>query len=161
MSVPGNSLLSERLAVLAVLNPIALSSSSAVSAYVTMAGNTNVPSGSLFQRLLALVQLGDNGTGTVTVSAYKASDTSGTGSAAIYTASFAATNADNRIIELDLNAALGALTDTSKICVAVSASVDAGGCPVSAIILGGDGRYEPASGYNTALTATPATPTGY
>ena len=163
MSVPQNSKLSERIGFLATLLPVNLTTtaSAATSAYVDVLGEvqtsttTNGTAGlaANFGRYIATFQTGDNGTGSVTFSILKATDTSGTSSAAVYTAAYAATNADNVIVPIDLNQIF---VDTTKHYYALSASIDSGACLVSGLLQGGDGRFEPASNYNVSSTKTPA-----
>lgn len=132
----GNTKLSERLAVLAAINPTTLTTTAtaATSSYVQLtATNGNLP-----QRYIAIVNTGDNGTGSVTVNLLKASDTSGTGATAVSTTSLSATNGDNRQVIIDLAAVT---VDTSKPYIAVQATIDSGTCPVAGLLIGGDVRY--------------------
>lgn len=162
MSIAGNSKLSERLANLALIVPVTITTtaSSATSAYVDMlavtqtstTGATTNKSGGYFHRYLATFITGDNGTGSVTFNVLKASDTSGTGSAVVYSAAYAATNGDNIIAPFDIN---GDNVDTSKPYIAIQATIDSGTCPVAGLLQGGDARYEPAQTYSTATTKAP------
>ena len=151
MSVPNNSLLSERIGFLAFLPPTALTAATVVvsSPYFSVLA-TN---GNLFQRFFAAAQLnGTNGTGTVSIALYKASDTNGTGSATVSaaltytgTASGVATNTSSVLMAgFDVN---GTAFDTTKPFMSLQIS---GGISntVSGIILAEDGRYDPASSYN-------------
>jgi len=144
MSIPNNSLLSERLNVLGALSPVALTAGATLtSSYVGL----QAANGNLSQRYLGVVSV--NSTNTATVQVVKASDTSGTGATAIATYSYATTNGE--AVLFDIN---GVNVDTSKPYIALRVSAAAAAVAVSGIILGGDGRYDPASSYNLTSTTS-------
>lgn len=148
--VPNNSLLSERIAFLGFLVPVTPSAVTVVASspyFSVLATN-----GNLFQRYFAAVQLGaSSGTNTATISLYKASDTSGTGSATVVanvtylgTASGVQTNTASILLSgFDIN---GTAFDTAKPFVSLQVSGVVSG--VSGFIIGSDGRYDPATSYN-------------
>ena len=175
MSVPGNSKLSERLAVLGGIAPVALvasATSTAISNWVSMnapalGGTSSSPGSFLFGRYYALVMTGTNGTGVVTINVYKGNGTSGgTTSATIYTTSYSATAGNAVTLPIDINCNVGALADTTNNDIAVQVTTTSN-VVISVTILGGDGRYEPASGYqqvggtNLAGAVSPVSPSGY
>lgn len=151
--IPHNSLLSERLATLGALNPVSITAGATLtSSYVNLIGTTN---GKFFGRLIAYAQAGlgtSNGTNAVSFAVVKASDVTGTGATAIATTSYTSTN--GVIIEFDIN---GALVDTSKPCVAIQASfagTTGSSVVISGLIVGSDGRYDPALSYNLTSTTS-------
>ena len=140
--VPGNSLISERLGILLLLNNTALTTSvtGVTSSYISLrASNANY-----FQRFLAVVQAAAN-TGVLTVSVFKAADTFGTGATAFLSATLTGTNANNTAFMFDIN---GALVDTAKPFIALHADTTGTGCTVNGMVLAEDARYEPVSAYN-------------
>lgn len=152
--VPNNSLISERIGILALLPPTTPTAVTSVvsSPYFSVLA-TN---GNLFQRYLAVVQLsGVSNTNTISIGLYKASDTSGTGSATISalqtftgtTSGIITNTASVMVTEFDVN---GTAFDTSKpfLSIQVTGTVQS----VAGMVIGEDGRYDPASSYN--LTGT-------
>ena len=152
-----NSLLAERLAFLAIIASSATGATVATgqilsSSYVSIAG-TNA---NLFGRIagLAFVSATSN-TGAITVSLIKASDTNGSNAATVVNATAVASGAANipLMVELNLNGAAGAFSDTTNVYYAVRIT-NAGAGGVHAALVGVDPKYGPASTYNIAATNT-------
>lgn len=178
MSFPQNSLLSERLAVLGGIAPVALvatGTSTAISNWISanapaLGGTSSSPGSFLFGRMYALVMTGVNvASGVVTIQVYKGNGTSGgTTSATIYTTSYTGTLGSALSLPIDINLANAAVIDTTNNDIAVFIQGTAN-VPIAVTMLGGDPRYGPASATgqqqagatNLAGAATPVTPTGY
>jgi hypothetical protein len=137
-----NSKLSESLAVLATINPTSQAAGAATSGWVSMADA---------RRILALVSVGVFGaSATVDAKLQQASDSSGTGAKdvtgkAIVQLLAAGGNNVQALInvnsdELDTANGFG--------YVQLSVTVGAAATETSAVVLGGNARYEPASAFN-------------
>lgn len=150
--VPHNSKLTERIAVLAAINPQALSTSATqvTSSYVNIMGTTG--SGNLFTRFMALAQAGVNGTGVVTVNLVKASDSSGTGVTVVTSAALTGTNANSAVFPIDYN---GAMVDPVNPYIALQIVQAGSASNVSGVLLASDGRYDPASTFSAATVQAP------
>ena len=149
MSVPQNSLLSERLAILATTLPSqGTAGGTLTSGYVNIVLDTNSSKGFAFSRLLALATVQTDGTTVTTVSVQKASDSSGTGAATLISQTVSSTATP--VVEFDINPFTQALNDTSKTYLAVKIVSTTGNQASSGMIIGGDGRYDPASYWNAA-----------
>ena len=142
MSIPGNSKLSERLAVLAKITPIAITTAASQAISATFA-SVATTTGNGYNRLLAVFQIGANTlTGTVTYKVLAGTASSGGGT--LYTiASGTSTNSAKEFL-IDLNQAVTGTTYATAPYIgleltATSATVGAG------VLLGGDAKYEPAS----------------
>ena len=150
-----NTLLAERLAFLATVTPTVttvVTGQSITSSYVQItATNAN-----LFGRIagLAVVAATAN-TGTITASLVKASDTNGTGVTTVVNATAVATASANipLLVELNLDGPNASFTDTTNVYYAVKVTSPGAGT-VAGVMVGVDACYQPASTYNTALTAT-------
>ncbi len=150
MSVAQNSLLSERLAILATMLPVAATAGGGTltSGYVNIVLDTNSSKGVMFSRLLAVANVLTDGTTVTTVSIQKATDSSGSGAATLISQTVASTATP--CVIFDINPFSQALTDTSKTYLAVKIVNTTGATGSSGIIIGGDGKYDPASYWNAA-----------
>lgn len=139
MSIP-NVRPSGRATVLAVLNPVSQAAATVTSGWVSM---------ETLQNVLAVLQVGALGvSATVDAKIQQAKDSSGTGAKditgkAITQLTQAGTDSNKEVLinvdadELDVN---GAFTH-----VRLSVTVATAACLISAIVLGFDARYQPAS----------------
>ncbi len=126
---------SERIAVLAAVGPTSIDNTTISSNYASLA---------LFNRAMAVVNISGALDVTAKVYLYKASDTSGTGSTTVATASIATASTTTRQRVLDFNCEN---TDTSLpyIGVVITGADTTNTVLGSAILLGLDPRYGPAS----------------
>ncbi len=148
-----NARLSERLAYIGEITPTLINTSvtGVTSSYVSQIASN----GNYFRRLLGTVQVAGSVTGTnkVTVSILKASDTNGTGAAAILSASYVGTNANDVIAPMET---LDVYYDSTKPYLALHAETTAAGTAlVAGILQGGEGKYDSAASYNVSQCATP------
>lgn len=152
--VPNNSKLSERLAILTQISSVTLTTATTAvtSSYISIAGSTGTGHGSRFGRFMAAYQIGDNGTGAVVVNLLKATDVNGSGAAVVTTNTLSATNADSAVFLIDYN---GQLIDTASPWIALQITQTGLTCPVAAVLLASDCRYEPASSFNPSFVQTP------
>ncbi len=142
-----NSKLSERLAVLAATLPATSTAGGTItSSFVNIAGTTG--SGQMFSRLLILANAGNSATNAITVSVLKSTSSTGGGSTAIATQT--ATGTSTPIVEFDVNAFTQGLNDTNATYIGFSIVSTLGTLTGGGIILGGDGRYDPASTFNAS-----------
>jgi len=139
-----NSKVSEQVAVLAALNPASVAASTVVTTWVPVAN---------FHSIAAILQTGSLGaSATVDAKLRQATDSSGTGAKDITGKSITqlvkASNDNNQVIvecrpdDLD--------TANSFAYVALSVTVGTAASLISALLLGGNTRYAPASSLNAA-----------
>lgn len=137
-----NTKISEKIAILATLNPASVAPGTVVTTFVPMA---------LFGSVAALVQLGALGAGaTVDAKLRQATDATGTGAKDIpgkAIAQIVKASGDNtqaiiecRAEDLDTNSGFN--------FVALSVTVGTAASLVGASLIGGNGRFYPASSYN-------------
>ena len=158
--VPGNSLLSERIAWLALMPPTALTAATSVAS--TPYFSVQATPGNLFQRYFAAVQLaGTSNTNAVSIALYKASDTSGTGSATVSVQTYSGTNvsittntASILCYSLDINGDIAVGTN----CFYSMQVSGVAAATVSGFVIGSDGGYDPASSYNVNKNVAVGTP---
>ena len=154
-----NSLLVERLAVLANLKPSVLAASAttsytstSISEIPTSGTALSTVTGPFFGRFLAISNITGTvtGTDTVTVALIKSPNTSFTSVTTISSNVYVGTNANNVVDLQELN---DVYEDTTNPFVAVRIS-STGGATVSSVIVGGDEDFGPASQFNIAAVGT-------
>ncbi len=152
MSIPQNSKLSERLAVLASIISKTVQGTSAgtvTSSAFNIAGTNN----NYFGRYLVAVNCSN--TNIATVQVVKASDSALTSATAITGLSQTMNSSTNTMLLMDINGATQALNDTLNTWLGVQViTTSAGAMLVGATVFGSDGRYDPASNWNTLTNAT-------
>lgn len=149
--VPGNSKVTERMAVLAALlpqdngtNPATLTGTG-----VNIAG-TN---GQFFSRYLIAALVND--TNKVTVTVVKASDSAMTGATAITGLSQTNNSTATPVILFDVNATTQALNDTLNTFIAPRIVTTSNGQVIgAALTIGADGRFDPSVYWNGSQVNT-------
>ncbi len=142
--VPQNSKLSERLAVVAYGLPV--TASTAGGTLTTSAVNIAATSGNFFGRYLGVATI--SATNVATITLVKASDSALTGATAIATQTNASTSTP--VVLFDLNGTTQALNDTLNTYIALRIVNTSATGAMEGLILGSDGRYDPAQTFNAS-----------
>jgi hypothetical protein len=137
-----NVKLSEQMAILGTINPASVAAGTVVSTWVSVAN---------FNRLAAILQTGSLGaSATVDAKLRQATDSSGTGAKDITGKSITqlvkASNDNNQVV-LDCSAEDVDATNGYGY-VALSVTVGTAASLLSALMIGGNARFEPASAFN-------------
>ncbi len=140
--VPQNSKLSERLAVLASSLPV--TASTAGGTLTTSAVNIAGTNANFFGRYLAIATI--NSTNVATITLVKASDSALTSATAIATQTNSSTSTP--VVLMDLNGTTQALSDTLNTYIALRIINTSATGAMEGLILGSDGRYDPAQTWN-------------
>ena len=147
MSVPQNSKLSERLAVLATIAAQTVQGTSAgtvTSGVVNIASATGA-SGNYFSRFLVLANVAN--TNVSTVQLLSSTDSALGGVTVIASQTMSSATVPNCL--MDLNGTTQICSDTASTYIALRiVTTNAGPMLCSGAIIGGDGRFDPASTYN-------------
>ncbi len=151
MSVPQNSKGSERMALLASITSV--TGQGTVAGTVTsnafnIAGTNN----NYFSRFFVVANVSN--TNKYTVQVVKASDSALTSATAITGLSQTGNSANTPVVLMDINGQTQALNDTLNTWLAVQViTTSAGNMAAGVEVLGLDGRYDPASNWNTNTNA--------
>ncbi len=147
MGTPVNSKLSERLAVVATSLP----TTNATNGFTLTSSAVNIAatSGNFFGRYFGIAQV--NTTATCTITVIKGSDSAVTLGTAIATQTNGSTATP--VVVFDINGATENLNDSANTYLAiriVNTQATVGASAAAALIIGGDGRFDPAFTYNSS-----------
>jgi len=151
MSIPGNSRLSERLAILTSIKPSTFGTAAPFTAYSSWI-DLQSTNGNTFGRLEGVFHLGAiTGTNGVTCSLLASSNSAGSGSVALQSKVFG-TAADGDIQTIDCN--VQKLTSSNRYVALYIATTANSVGNAAAVLYGGDAKYEPVTAYNASVVAT-------
>ena len=140
--IPQNSRLYERIAVVASTLPVTASTSGGT--LTTSAVNIATTSGNFFGRYLGIATI--NSTNVATIQLIKGSDSAVTLATVI--ASQTNSSTTTPVVLLDVNGTTQALNDTVNTYIALRIINTSATGAMEGLILGSDGRYDPAQTYN-------------
>ena len=149
--VPQNSLMSERIAILATIRPQSTASTGGgtiTSTAINIAG-TNA---NFFSRMMAIAQF--TSTNKVTVSLISGTDSAATLATSVASQTNLSSSSTDTVV-IDLNPFTQALSDSTNTYIALRVACTSDGVmQVGGAIIGGDGRNDPASTYNASTVNT-------